>query len=331
MALRMYRNNRKLILKLNDYLISGKYSATPTYDCIYNLDRKNNFGKLTFSSHNKQTALGNSIINCFNCFFTYSVENGSKSFRGTEIITSSSLTEYKIFDFEQQKVLTIYHSLEKLKRIQENKIKFRDLFPMPITIIINEDKLYTIEELIPHQEFTSNESFLFLLNKISLVVKTKYIKTAPNTGEYKKARDLFAKRFGKSKLLDSSIGEIRCITHGDLWSSNVIYDGKTYYVTDFERAGERYFLFDIFTFMFTEWLLKEDSQLLDSYFSGDYDKQLKNIFQYVNVYYNEENKQEYFLAFIVSITYERWQEYYGIDQRIKKLLTHYITSYSTCS
>lgn len=327
MTLKKYRSNRNLITRLNDYLVPGKYATTLSFDCIYNLDRRNNLGNLTFSSYSKQTALGKNIIKLFNRIFTYSVKKGQKSFRGTEVIISSSLTEYKIFDFEQQRVLTFFHSLEKLKRIQDNKNKFRGVLPMPMTISINESMFYTIEELIMHQEFSINDSFFFLCNNTNLVLNKRYIRLDDNSREYRKACDLFARRFGSSKLLDNSIGEIKCITHGDLWSSNIIYNGEAYYITDFERVGERYFLFDIFTFMFTEWLLKGDSQLIDNYFSGDYDKHFKNFFHYVNISYNEKNRQEYFLAFLVSITYERWQKYSGIDRRIKAFLNNYITSY----
>lgn len=328
-ALRKSRSNRSLIKQIDMYLLPGKYFNTPSFDCIYNSDRPSHFWDVTFFSKNKYTILSGKLIRIYNRLVGYNVRNeGLKCFQGSEVIISSSQTEYKVFDFAKRLVLTIYQTPQKLKLIQLNKDKFKNAFLTPNTLTINENQLFTIEELILHQKYSIHEAFCCLTKSISAFLKDNADKVFRDTSAYLKACDLFASRFGNSVLLKSPIGEIKCLTHGDLWSSNLIFDGESYYLTDFERVGVRFFLYDAFTFMFTEWLVNGDSCLLDSFFSGEYDMQFEEMFYSIRAVYNSERRQEYFLAFLVSITDERWRQYFGIDKMIRELINQYIPTYT---
>lgn len=322
------KRNRYLIRELAGYLISGKYKNTDSFDCIYNTKAQPKIGRLTFTAKNRAETTFDKCVELFNKGVTYSVAaNTPKVFNGTEVIVSSTGTEYKIFDFVKKLVLTIYESQEKMMHIQENKNKIRGVFNVPDTVTINSDKSYVVEKLIQHHELLVDDAFRILTKSMNDNLTKQKEYTFRDKAKYQKNKDYFASRFGQSKLLDNAIGEITTLTHGDFWSSNVIYDGHLYYITDFERVGDRFFLYDFFMFMFSEWLLNKNSLLLDNYFSGEYDAQLDKMFYSVDSEYITECKQEYFLIFLVSITYERWQNYNGIDHKIKELIDIYLTAY----
>ena len=116
-------------------------------------------------------------------------------------------------------------------------------------------------------------------------------------------------------------------THGDLWSSNIMYDSKQFYLTDFEAAKERYIYYDFFTYIFSEWLLDNDDSLLNNFFYGLYDAWLTQSAELFNCTFDVHNRDVYFLHFIVELYNERWKQTTSMNQIVFKTIEKFIKRY----
>lgn len=324
-----YDRNRFIIHDLKPYLISGNFYNSPSFDVITCKSWRSEIKETTFASKNKSNQYAKIISILFNNLFCYKIDNNSTLFRGVDIVISSSKTEFKVFDYQDRKVLTRYKSLKKMKMVEENKKKFSNFFNVPATFSVDYNSLFIIEEFITKQEFKAEIAIDYVLKGIS-----KYIEANGEVAhiEDKRYRDecvYFESRFGYSSLLETNdTCMIYCFTHGDLWASNIIFDGKDYYITDFERAGDRYFLFDFFLFIFTEWQLNDNARLIEKYFAGEYDNVLRVMFNNVHSHFYCQKKDFYFVVFLTAITSERWKDYNEIDNKIIFFISNYIPSYN---
>lgn len=324
-ALIKTKRNKKIINLLEAYLLNGVYKNTPSFDCIYKKDILPRVGKYTFTATDEKPLSVKIALRLFNVLFKYTINSSKKVFGGTEVIISSSLSEYKAFDYEKRRVLTVYKSVDKMEKVENYKQLFSEIYNVPTTYTFCREKSYVIEDLVCHSYFDPICVVQTIAEGICSVIE-KYGYEKRNYEFFKTRVDHFSKRFGESNILyDDSL--IICYTHGDLWSSNVIYNGEHYFVTDFELADSRFFLYDFFLFIFSEWLLKNDSRLLDCYFSGEYDSLLHKIFQTAKVNFDKHKKQIYIMTFLVSITYERWQTNIEMDSKINNFINHYILLY----
>lgn len=321
------RRNLGVIREISPYLEKGFYQNSLSFDRIHRIGEKTRMKVKTFSSYGELYPFSACLIKLYNSITAYFVRNSYKDFMGTDVIISSSLTEYKVFDYCTDRVLTYFKSEKKMDRIIRDKKLFIDVFRVPRTLTINYKNSFIIEEMISHHDFDVRQAFEELCSDISkfILYNSTYLERDPN---YHNKCKFFSDRFGQSELLIESIGSLMTLTHGDLWSSNCIFDGEQFYITDFERVGKRYFLFDFFLFIFTEWHLNGNAALIDNYFNGRYDRYLDLVFKGCSLTYENESRQSYFLAFLVSITYERWQTNREIDKKIRKFIQSFIPSYS---
>lgn len=323
------RSNRGLIKKMQSFLVNGFYKNTATFDRIIKKSTHTQIDSSTFSSLESTSINTRRFVDLYNSLFLLRVNSPieQKNFLGTELIITSSKTEFKFFDYNKKQVLTTYKSLQKLRMIEKNKNEFIKSFNIPITLHVNEEKSYLVEELITHVKYDVDKALSFICDCIISLYSKQGFKVRFDGDTYKRHCAYFAKRFGDSRLLNNEAGSLKCLTHGDLWSSNVLFDGSNYFITDFERVEERFFLFDFFLFIFVEWQLKGNILLLDNYFSGRYDSTLCRIFSILNQKYDSYKKDEYLLAFLVEITYERWRTFSGIDEKIHQIMDLYIPLY----
>ena len=317
------RRNKKIILKMSVFLKNGKYRTSIHGDHIYESSTSPQLGKNTFLSLGTLNRCAIPFVKLVYWFYTTKVKTLTKHFNGTEIIISSSNTEYKIFDFTSNIVLSFYQNTDKLIQTKKNKDYFSQYFDTPPTINFDVAKHIWTERYIDHVPYQTLKCATFLCKKIvnyNLSIKGGE-KISINLDSEETV--LFAKRFGDSPLLIKTIGLPKVFTHGDLWSSNVIYNGSLFFVTDYEAARERFFLYDFFCFIFSEWFLKDDSSLLDYYMAGFFDSILGKL----PWRYDKTEKDVYLLAFIVAITCERWKKPSCLDKKIELALKLYIPNY----
>lgn len=328
-ALAKEKRNGEIIKSISDYLINGVYENSISYDLIKRKGRPSQLCVSTFSSYKNISKFAKLLIRIYNKVHYYHIKSNQKEkkFNGTELIISSSLSEYKIFDFRNKTVLTIYSSLEKLRMIEDNKQKLSVAYKVPLTYVLNEDKSFIVEELVTHRTFDVEDAFKFICASIKSF--TMFQRETKEIGrfEFKDSWRSFKGVFGSSSLLDDDVSSLVCYTHGDMWSSNIIFNGDCYYATDFEHVGVRFFLYDFFFFMFTEWQLNNNDILINNYFLGKYDACLNDIFVQAGEFFDSNKKQRYFLLFLVSIMSDRWLNYDAVHPLINKFLNLYIPLY----
>lgn len=245
------------------------------------------------------------------------VNQNNGSFAGKNVIISSSGCEYKIFS--DTAVLTIYTNRRIMDNIIYGREFFQEFFPVPKILQLSKEKGIIIEEKIEHIDFNLEDAITHIFNQ--------YATYAKNSVKYKMHKinfspDNFRKKFhvepGKN-IVDS----VCAITvHGDLWKSNIIFQGSKYYLIDFENVSTRYFLYDFFMLIYTEYFQYANDIYMINYFSGKYDSLLIRLFASVDCEYHKEKKFDYFLIYLISIYNERWanSKSYLINKRLKKTI-----------
>ena len=113
--------------------------------------------------------------------------------------------------------------------------------------------------------------------------------------------------------------------HKDLWSGNMITNDKNVYVLDYENVGKDYFLYDIFTFMHSEYYINHNVQFLNNYFNGMYDKEFKIIFESRGLIYDISLRKKYFYNYLFTFFCNRFSNSLIITKeliRINKLFSN---------
>lgn len=110
-----------------------------------------------------------------------------------------------------------------------------------------------------------------------------------------------------------------------MWSSNVIFDGNKYFITDFENAGYNYFLYDFFTYIFTEELVLGNDKLMLMYFDGEFDSILSELFRSLSMEYFKAKKKTYFLGYFIIAYTNKWMKAKSIVLHSK--IIHIIKKY----
>lgn len=327
-ALSNLKRNKKAIDSCSLFLAPGYYKNTVSGDIVYNIKKQEHLKIKTYSSYKQNTKLALFIVKIINSLCFYKVNDKKQLYQGTELLISSSGNEYKIFVFETQVLLTKYLDIAKMQTIINNKRLFGEFYNIPESKDYLGEHTIVIETLINQKTFNAKDAFSYLNNQYLKFLKKQALHTNICRERYEEERDYYASRFGESKLLaGDDVGIVRLLTHGDMWSSNVMYDSEKYYLTDFEHVGVRFFLFDFIYFIFSEWLFNGQSEMLLLYFNGYYDHLLSDIFELLSLNFEKDRKQEYFLTFLVSMTFERWKEDISMDKKIRSFTKEFLPTY----
>ncbi len=308
------------------YLKKGVYIPSIYRDGFY----KNGISPIvlsrTFSSRYKYNKMLAIVLKFICRVHSKKVLSDGVCFQGQECVCCSSGKEYKFFDYEKQMVLTYYMDLKKQERINKNRCIFANYFSLPNMITYNTCDHFIIESLIKQLEFDKSEAFECILKSYDVYIKDS---DRLNDSVYDMTENIkiFQRVFGKSKLFNDIIIYPSIYAHGDMWSSNIMYDGNTYYLTDFENCGERYFYYDFFTYLFSEWLLNKDASLLCKYFKGGYDTWLIKTSASVNCTFNVKSRGTYFLYFLVEMYAIRWQHSMKMNSVVKKVINQFLREY----
>lgn len=292
------------------YLTPGIYKLGRLDNVIYNVRFVKNANKessyLFSGMINKK-----SIIGILRNFFSIGyVTNKRPSFQGQVLVVSSSEKDVKIFDYVDNKVLTSFEDVSRYELILNNKKLWATRFEViPTLNTFDKPKFSLVEKYINKVDYDTCKYFDFLLKA--------YVDIMPFAGTdatvYSINNELYQKfvlRYNinadtyavKTLLNDACL----CLTHGDLWSSNVLYDGKSFYHIDFEVVKNRVFFYDIMMFIFSEALLKKDIKLLENYLRGVYDPQLEQLFNKNRKHFQEFSKMTILTAFVFLLYEERW-------------------------
>lgn len=321
----VFSRNRKIFSSISRYLANGVFCNSLYCDYIYEESHKCHFDNVTFASSSYQNPLAKIIIAFVTKIVKYkNKKNNGEGFGGTEIIISSSLNEYKIFNIEKKAVLTLYSDRDKMNRILANKKKFELFFNVVKTLEIDKTNSYCIEEYICHNFFDKEKAFFYIAAQYAEYVK---VVSCYKNEKIEAYILFFAQRFGESDLLFQIKDFPMIFSHGDLWKSNVIYDGSRFFITDFEVAEPRFILYDLFCFIFTEYVSYDDSTMIRNYFKGKYDGCFSELLLSANIVFDKEKRGLYLLAYLVSVLYERWKTYFAFDKKIFNIIKTYIPNY----
>lgn len=323
----MIAQYKKEFDRYSQFLQEGVYLASIGGDGIYEKSHTPVIISRTFSSRYEFWP----IIRCLlilvsHCVSLKPLRTEESRFSATECIRCSSGREYKFFDFANRQVLTLYLDKEKLKAVSLNRVFFAQYFCTPKIIECNETLGFIIEELVEQTSFDKEVAFKKILSQYSSYLnqtQQQPCKTFENDSNVSMFQDVF----GHSPLFDMKIMLPQICTHGDLWSSNIMYDSKQFYLTDFEAAKERYIYYDFFTYIFSEWLLDNDDSFLNNFFLGLYDAWLTQSAELFNCTFDVHNRDVYFLHFIVELYNERWKQTTSMNQIVFKTIEKFIKRY----
>lgn len=319
LKLSLFRN--KLIFEqVKPFLAAGTYKNSLYCDYIYKVGLPRHFDKKTFSSTFALNKYARKIVIIITNLVRYKNKHENE-FCGTEVIISSGHSEYKVFDIKKELVLTYYNDQNKLSLVAQNKNKFRDYFNVTKTTDLNVDKHILIEQFIKQCPFEKEKALIYVIKQYKQYVKSQAVNCSTITDLYCQQ---FKERFGDSSLLKEVKQYPSVFSHGDLWSSNIMFDGKVYYITDFEAAEHKYILFDFFMYIFSEYVVYNDIVFIDNYFIGRYDNILSDVMESAEAEFTPNSRGSYILAFLVEIVNERWESYHSIDDKIIKILKEYI-------
>lgn len=330
MILKIFNRKREkldyILGRCQFYLIPGTYRLSLSEDVVYNTRTSSSLSNLTFTSR-LRTGLIRLLANRFiNIFVKKTIRHNNNIFSGSEVLLTSNRKEFKVFDYTNNEVVTLFSDLVKQTKIEENKSFFSNYFNVPKTIAFIPDKYYQKEEFIMHVPYNLNFAFSDMLQKYIIYCSSNN-KIQINNNYWKEKRERFSEKFGDSLLLKELDSLPLLFTHGDLWSSNVIYDGNLYYITDFENGAYRYFGYDLMTFICSEWIINKESYLIESYLSGSWDSHFTKIMQIYSLPFSSRMKRILLLAFIVTIYCERWFVSDELDGKVKSYIKLYIPNY----
>ncbi len=316
--------NRNIFYLVKPYLATGKFRNSLHCDYIYEVSHKRHFDNITFASSSYQHPIAKRVIAFITWIIVYK-NRAKENFGGTEIIISSSGQEYKIFNIDRSSVLTLFSDINKMLCVVSNKNHFKDYFYVAQTLEVVREKKFIVEEFISQKIFDKEEAFRCLAKQYAV-----YARNFPSFKDDDADENcrFFAQRFGKSDLLDLVKEFPMILSHGDLWKSNVMYDGFWYYITDFESVKPRFVLYDLFCFIFTEYVLYDDMTMILYYFQGKYDDLFSDVLLSVNIVFDREKRGLYLLAYLVTVLSERWKTFVAVDCKISKVIKEFIPNYS---
>lgn len=318
----------KCMERCHDYLSKGVYRINSSLTVVYNIDvvdKEQDVQNFLFSDSIKR----NVLLNYFAKLFTSKIRSNGKKFAGQLVIISTNERDYKVFDYDTSTLITIFDSTSIATEIFLKRKKWAEYFP-----VINFELVSTgdaiREKILEKRSFDHNDVFKRIIKDYvayfdMIICERGYINE--NNLNY---IDLFKKDFAMNDLsLDSMLKQYqpkRCFTHGDLWASNIIVTDEAHYYIDFENVDLRVFYFDIFMYMFSEEIIFRNSFLLFCYFHGTFDSEMQSLFEAVGECYCKNNRELYFIYFLLSLYSERWKGTQSNDttQKVRNILKKYL-------
>lgn len=92
------------------------------------------------------------------------------------------------------------------------------------------------------------------------------------------------------------------ICHGDCNYFNYIFNDKSFFFIDYDRAGMHLFFCDSIFYIFWQYYVLHDSTLISNYFNGHYDSLFESLFNRFNIKFDSNKRYIYILLTIYDIS-----------------------------
>lgn len=253
---------------------------------------------------------------------------GTAFFIGTDKVSSG-----KAFDFDNNKVVTLYFSEKEFFLHLDNYHYFKSYFNSPQMIMQNPNKLMIMEELIRYKYSAdwSAEEFDFVMSRI-FEHYIQYFIVCQRKGEFtfkgasalisqldpKDEGRILLEKMTNDQLLKEKFPFLKM--HGDLWAPNILLNrennGELYFI-DFEYSDEYMFLYDIFWFIQTQFLNYNNEYFLKKYILGAYDSYFQSMFSIFGLSFHKEYRKEYLTIYFANVYIKRWRKLSKKNRKIQ--------------
>lgn len=285
-----YRTFRVLISIPKEYasfLENGKYKWDQSATVLYLESNKVQIFEEAKAFYGISCNTNNVFRKLFSTFAHFTIHQGHKVFRGQFLSVSSSWKEYRLFDLRNRKLLTVFKDTERARCIVSERNYWKSFLPTVPFVSLNS---VIIEEPIIRKESFSSKQVLMSLFSDFRAYFAKPELSISNKQFLVEDQELFLPTL---KI------------HGDLWRSNILFDGRSFYYIDFEHSKINVFFYDIFTFMLMEVEVYSDYTLWDGFVEGRFDRDFSELFSVLGVKYDSKLKRVYFSVFLRCFLSER--------------------------
>ncbi len=280
------------------YCMFGKNYIKPSFKVILFLIKKLYFRKNMIIDNKKK---------CFDDF------QGTVCYMG--IVNNSS----KIFDFTNNKVLTVFTNKDKYLNTLNHYRYFKNYFPLPEILYNNEKELVIMEEFIEYKScntWTEQDYNEVMENVFEWYLR--YFIKAKSTSNYSNTLltslvededevNNYIRRNTDEEIMKVKFPFLKL--HGDLWAPNILINyGNNIHFIDFEYASNYIFFYDFFWLITEQAIFNNNYILIDKYFSGAYDDCFNKIFKVFDMVFNNDNRLDYLNVFFLNFSVKRWSQ-----------------------
>lgn len=299
------------------YLISGSYYLDFKRKIIYKKGFKKQYLELrkrTFLNilvnAKKQTNLLKRIINTIrDRNFKLKIKSNKDGFSGTLAILGSINNDFKIFNYKNKMVLSIFESKDRADDIIKKRNTLLSIgFSIPsFKIYNNKESIGVLEPIISSVPYQHHLIFPDIIDFYTLNHKDKKPKKFFDVRDYICALSECAVKLNILKsgentvfLNELSINPycLQCC-HGDFHYYNFLYDGAKHYFIDYELVDYHIFFYDIFFYVFFELFRFRDDLVWNKLLAGCYDLQLAKLFEVNDFKYIKKEIPLYLLLTII--------------------------------
>lgn len=320
-----------------------KYRAYP-FPMLINLKPSKNTRKyirklnLDVSSvYGKNYFLKSAIKKLVNLAFLKKIKITSdlpSGFGGDLILFKNSNRSIKILNFNKMKVLTYFLSEIELNFVLENialthsiKNSFHSVF---------KDDCYIIEKLIdydPIKNLTTTQvrnvlkKYLTDLsdhlnskhkNTLAIIKTTEYINVFYHYLDKIKQVSKIKEKLDMKKLLETMDSLIFINIKGDNSFNNFLIKGDNYYLIDFESHSYQSLFYLVITYHSSLSIKYNWSQFLIDYKIGYFDKFIEQVFESLDIVFNEQLRDEYYFISLLDFNFFNENKLLNTDE-IKNL------------
>ncbi|MCM3610491.1 aminoglycoside phosphotransferase family protein [Planococcus sp. MERTA32b] len=242
--------------------------------------------------------------------------------KGTVYLPAGNGKDVKIFDFSQKEVLITYSETEIFQQKLDAYSQFKNWFPIPSILDKDEKRKLIIERYIEYKSSAQWDDYdtKFIINEVFRRYLEYFKEQGSNgTADWVPAFEIAGLLPSDSAFLEEiELGISRELlerplpmlpVHGDLWSPNILLDkedSKKIYFIDWEMAGDMYFFYDFFVFMWNEAIVNKNYSFIRYYMEGEYDFYFEHSFELFNLEFDKGRKQEYLNIFFLNMYVRRW-------------------------